>query len=78
MADLSNQIFAAAALRMLSEAGYSVGLSSGGDDILVSGLKAGPWRPELVQTIEISRRHGTVPMADVTKLLQAAEPRRTE
>lgn len=73
MPDRSNQLFAAAALRMLEEAGYKVALSRCGEDILISGLKNGPWKPELVQCIAIDRRHGTVPISDITPLLQAAD-----
>lgn len=73
MPDRSNQMFAAAALRILGEAGYTVALSRDAEDILVSGLKNGPWKPELVQCIAIDRRHGTVPVSEITPLLQAAD-----
>lgn len=76
MPDRSNQMFAAAALRILGEAGYKVALSRDAEDIIISGLMNGPWKPELVQCIAIDRRHGTVPISDITPLLQAADTTR--
>ncbi len=71
MPDRSNQIFASAALRMLREAGYEPEVTRQGRHIRVfTGAAAGG--VTLAAEIQIEPRHGTVPISDITKLLQAA------